>query len=269
MESDTLKEEILKKCAAMDIPLVGFAPADRWDHPLFDPWVPKEFRPSAIFPETKTVIVIGLPVSLPVVDTAPSIWYHEHYKTINALLDQDAYRVATLLTSRGHPSVSVPRDGYGSIAVLLEKPVAFFSHRHAACLAGLGTFGINNTLLTPAFGPRVRFTSVFTAADLPPDPLLEEQLCTRCMACVNACPVKAFDGREYPDGITDKKACATRSDALNKKHISPCGICIRVCPVGEDRARHCRQDTAMYDEGDDRFHHYHRSWQHVRAYGSR
>jgi len=265
--TDTLKQEITRKCAELDIPLAGFAPADRWEVPPFEPWVPEEFRPQAIFPEARTVIVIGMPVSLPVVDTAPSIYYHELYRTVNALLDQNGYRIATFLTARGFPSVWVPRDGYGSISVLKEKPVAFFSHRHAAYLAGLGNFGINNTLLTPEFGPRVRFASIFTAADIPPDPVIEDPLCIRCMRCVSACPVNAIDGKDYPSGLTAKKACATRSEDLNKRFISPCGICIRVCPVGRDRALYHREDMGMYDEGDARFSPYHRAWDHVRSYG--
>ena len=266
---ETVKQEVVRKCRELDIPLVGCATADRWDQPLFDPWVPEEFRPRAIYPETKTVIVIGLPVSLPVVDTAPSIWYRELYKTVNSLLDQDGYRIASFLTGKGFPSVWIPRDGYGSIEVLKERPVAFFSHRHAAFLAGLGNFGINNTLLTPEFGPRVRFASIFTAAELPPDPIISEPLCTRCMRCVDACPVNALESREYPSGLTDKKACATRSEALNKRFQSPCGICIRVCPVGRDRGQYRREDPALYDEGDSRFIPYHCSWKHVRSYGGR
>jgi epoxyqueuosine reductase len=266
---ESLKPQLIRKCAELDIPLVGFAPADRWDEPLFEPWVPEEFRPRSIFPETRTVIVIGLPVSLPVVDTAPSIWYHELYRTVNTLLDQDGYRIASGLTAQGFPSVWVPRDGYGSISVLKEKPIAFFSHRHAAYLAGLGNFGINNALLTPAFGPRVRFASILTAADIPPDPILEEPLCTRCQRCVDACPVKALDGMDYPAGLTDKRACATRSETLSNRFISPCGICIRVCPVGGDRKQYHREDSGMYDEEDSGFSRYHRSWKHVRAYGGR
>ena len=206
-----------------DIPLVGFAPAGRWDISLFEPWVPEEFRPRAIFPEVKTVIVIGMPVSLPIIETTPSIHYHELYRTVNALLDQDGYRIATFLTSEGNPSVWIPRDGYGSISILKENPVAFFSHRHAAYLAGLGNFGVNNTLLTPQFGPRVRFASIFTSAELPEDPILGKPLCIRCMKCVNSCPVKAISGREYPEGLIDKKTCATRSEALFKRSISPAG----------------------------------------------
>jgi epoxyqueuosine reductase QueG len=264
-----LKEEIRRKCAELDIPLVGFAPADRWDTPLFDPWIPAAFCPRAIFKETSTVIVIGLPVSLPVLDTAPSIWYHEHYRTINALLDQNGYRIAAELTRRGYPSLPVPRDGYGSIAVLKERPVAFFSHRHAAYLAGLGTFGINNTLLTPEFGPRVRFASIFTTAEIPPDPVMEKDLCIRCMRCVEACPVNALGEDMYPQGLTDKIACATRAEDLNRRFLSPCGLCIRACPVGHDRDPYPREDINRYNESDDAFASYHRAWNHVRAYGSR
>ncbi len=256
-------------CAGLNIPLVGFAPAGRWDEPLFEPWVPEAFRPRAIFPETNTVIVIGLSVSLPVLESAPSIWYHELYRTVNTLLDQAGYRIAAALSADGHPSVWIPRDGYGSISVLKERPVAFFSHRHAAFLAGLGNFGTNNMLLTPEFGPRVRFTSVLTAAVIKPDPVLEKPLCIRCQQCTKACPVHALDGGDYPQGLTDKKTCAMRSEALSKRFISPCGICIKVCPVGEDRKRFGRTDEGIYDEDNTSFDRYHRAWRHVRSYGGR
>jgi epoxyqueuosine reductase len=267
--SETVRQQVKKMCAELGIPLVGFAPAGRWDEPHFEPWVPEAFRPRAIFPETKTVIVIGLPVSLPVLESAPSIWYHELYRTINTLLDQAGYRVASALTADGHPSVWIPRDGYGSVSVLKDRPVAFFSHRHAALLAGLGNFGTNNTLLTPAFGPRVRFASILTAAEIEPDPVLEKSLCIRCQRCVEACPVHALDGGDYPGALTNKTTCATRSEALAKRYIAPCGICIKVCPVGEDRKRFGREDPEIYNEDNTRFELYHKAWKHVRSYGGR
>jgi epoxyqueuosine reductase len=265
----TLKQKIITKCADLDIPLVGFAPARRWDNPLFVPWIPEEFRPRSIFPETETVIVIGLPVLLPIIETSPSIFYHELYRTVNTLLDAYGYRISLSLNSEGFSSIWIPRDGYGSIGVLKEKPLAFFSHRHAAFLAGLGTFGINNMLLTEKYGPRVRFASIFTSADLPPDPVMKGSLCTKCMQCVDACPVKALDSREYPEGLTDKKACAERSEALNKRYISPCGLCIKVCPIGEDRKLFKREDCRINDEENTAFDQYHRAWNHVRSYGGK
>ncbi|GAB6286152.1 MAG: hypothetical protein STSR0009_23530 [Methanoregula sp.] len=128
---------------------------------------------------------------------------------------------------------------------------------------------MNNMLLTPEYGPRVRFTSIFTAAEIPPDPVMEEPVCIRCMRCVKACPVHALTRGEYPHCLTDKHACATRSEELLRRYISPCGICIKVCPVGADRKLFGREDMGIYDEEDTTFDRYHRAWEHVRSYGIR
>jgi epoxyqueuosine reductase QueG len=266
--SRELKDAVLERCKEMEIPLVGIANVERWEDPPFRPWMPEEFYPQSIFPEARSVIVIGLPITLPVLESSPSIHYRELYNTVNALLDQYTYRLSNFLNDRGHPSIFVPRDGYGSIKVLLENPIAFFSHRHAALLSGLGSFGISNMILTPEYGPRVRFGSIFTAAELPPDPLIEKQLCIRCMRCVDMCPSKALSRQDYPDGLTDRMACAGYSARLFERYISPCGICIKVCPVGEDRVLYGRVDPAIYTDKD-RFPEYHRAWRHVRSYGGR
>lgn len=266
--NNNLKSEILEKCAHLDIPMVGVASTDRWNTPLFDPWIPEEFYPQSIFPEAVSVIVIGLPVSLPVIETTPSIYYHELYRTINTMLDQYGYRLSNFLNNKGYSSIFVPRDGYGDISILIENPVAFFSHKHAAYLAGLGNFGVNNTLLTKAYGPRVRFTSIFTSADLPPDPLMEKDLCIRCMDCVKCCPVGAINEDDYPKGIIDKKLCARYSEKLRNRYISPCGVCIKVCPIGEDRIHYKRQDTSIYLKPENAKK-YHNAREHVRKYGGK
>jgi len=266
--NSTLKAEILEKCIQLDIPLVGVTSTDRWITPLFDPWIPEEFHPRSIFQDAVSVIVIGLPVCLPVIETTPSIYYHELYRTINTMLDQYGYRLSNFLNKKGYPSIFVPRDGYGDISVLIKKPFAFFSHKHAAYLAGLGNFGVNNTLLTKAYGPRVRFTSIFTSADLPPDHLMENELCIRCMDCVKCCPVGAIDEQDYPEGIIDKKLCAKYSEKLRDRYISPCGVCIKVCPVGDDRVHYERQDTSIYTDPKKKPE-YQKSWEHVRQYGGK
>ncbi len=266
--SEELKRVILQRCKSMEIPLVGMVNVERWNNPPFLPWMPEEFYPQSIYPGARSVIVIGLPIPLPVLETSPSIYYRELYTTVNILLDQYSYRLANYLTDRGYPSIFIPRDGYGSIKVLLENPIAFFSHRHAAFLSGLGTFGINNMILTPEYGPRVRFGSILSTADLPPDSLLENQLCIRCMRCVKMCPSSALNKEDYPEGLTNKKACASYSAELNEHYISPCGLCIKVCPVGEDRRIYGRNDDSIYTDRD-RFTDCHNAWDHVRAYGGK
>ncbi|KAF1078147.1 4Fe-4S binding protein [Methanogenium sp. MK-MG] len=266
--TDDLKQKIQTKCREMGIPLFGIADVCRWEDPLLNRDMPEAFYPRSIWPETQSVIVIGLPVHLPALETSPSVWYREEYRTINSLLDQYTYRLAEFLNGQGYPSVSVPRDGYGHVSVLVDKPVSFFSHRHAAYLAGLGNFGVNNMLLTPQYGPRVRFGSILTAAPLPGDQVMEGQLCTRCMQCVEQCPVQALSEDDYPDGLTEKATCAGYSQTLEKHYLAPCGVCIKVCPVGEDRAHYHREDTGIYRnragaEG------CHRAWEHVRRYGAR
>jgi epoxyqueuosine reductase QueG len=263
-----LKDAIRKKCQQLDVPIMGVAPVERWDEAPFDPWVPPDFRPRGVYPEARSVVVIGLPVDLPVLETTPSIFYHELYNTVNRLLDENAYRIASLLNGLGYPSIFTPRDGYGDLEVLKDSPLAFFSHRHAAYLAGLGTFGVNNMLLTPRYGPRVRFTSILTTAPLPPDPIMEGELCVRCMRCVRSCPAQALEEGDYPKNLTQKDLCTEYNLGLAGRHISPCGVCIKVCPVGADRKAFGREDAHLYEDREGHEAH-HRAWEHVRAHGGK
>jgi epoxyqueuosine reductase QueG len=232
-----LRSRIVDKCREWGVDMVGFASADAWDDPPFEPWPPEAFRPKAIFPGCRTVIVLGLPVTLSILETAPSIWYQELYKNLNTQLDERAYQLSQFLNREGFASAYVPRDGYGTVELLLQNPYAFFSHRHAAYLAGLGTFGLNNMLLTKEYGPRVRFVSVFTTAEIPSGGSMDKQLCVRCKRCIQACPVRAIGEVDYPQASIDKASCTARSIELKKRYRSPCGICIKVCPVGRDRKR--------------------------------
>jgi epoxyqueuosine reductase len=245
--------------------LIGFAPVERWEEPPFTPWMPLEFYPQNVMPGTRTVIVIGLPVTLPILETTPSVLYHELYRTVNSLLDQYAYRMALFLEREDYSAVGMTRDGYASLDVLRERPIAAFSHRHAAYFAGLGTFGVNNTLLTERYGPRVRFASILTNAEIEPDPVMKGSLCVRCMRCVEHCPARAIGTGDYPNQIIDKGRCTEHSVSLSRRGISPCGICLKVCPVGRDRAVHGRTDMGIYDGNGP----LESSWNHARAYGSR
>lgn len=234
--------EIAAEARRLGAELVGFAPVGRWDEECV---VPEAYRPDRIWAPTRTVVVLGAPVWLPILEAAPSEWGREQYTVTNELLDLAAYRLAAFLNRRGHASLQVPRDGYGDLSALERLPAAFFSHAWAGRYAGLGTVGWNHTLLTPQFGPRVRLVSVLTALEIPGTPLLDEDLCSRCLACQRACPVGAFTGSaEDRFGSMDKHACMGNSRRLRAAFRNPCGFCIRTCPVGEDRKLFRRADRS-------------------------
>src|SRR3990172_10497806 len=199
----------------------------------------------------------------------------EAYNTSNRRLDDMAFRITSYLNGKGYPSVFFPRDGYGHIDILVEKPLAAFSHRAAAVYAGLGTVGLSHNVLTPEAGPRVRFVSVFTSLKLAAGRPLEKDLCIQCLACAQCCPVDALTPRE--DRIPadyDVLACTKQAQYLTRKRRYPCGICIKVCPIGQDRKlyrsrgylpRYRRESELLRDNPE---HPDYKSWVHVRKYGS-
>ena len=91
---DDLKDRIKLLVKGLGIPLLGFASAERWEDAPFEPWMPSEFYPQNVMPGTNTVVVIGLPVTLPILETTPSVLYHELYRTINGPLWTE-YRTAS------------------------------------------------------------------------------------------------------------------------------------------------------------------------------
>ena len=233
MSRTQLKEKLTAIARSMGIVDVGFASAGMWDtDPLVSSRIRPESRPASIMIGTKTVIVLGIPISNATLQTAPSIAYNHAYKNINSMLDMAAQRITMELMDRGFEAMPIPRDGYHGITGLRDTASAFFSHRHAAYLAGMGTFGVNNVIITPKNGPRIRWVSILTDAELPSGKPMEKEVCIHCNRCVKVCPQNSLRPGHYPDCITDKERCIDRSEMLAKQGISPCGLCIAACPIG-------------------------------------
>ncbi|GHT30216.1 4Fe-4S ferredoxin [Bacteroidia bacterium] len=264
-----LRLQITRKAKQLGADLVGFAPVSRWEE-LNE--VPAPFYPQHIFPFTRTVIVLAVPVFIPMVDTTPSVVYAELYNTTNRILDEMAYKLAQFINGKGHRSVYFPRDAYGDISALIDKPEAAFSHVLAAKYAGLGTIGFSHALLTKEYGPRVRLVSVFTDAELSPDPMPEKELCIHCELCSKCCPTDSLLSSQKPVADMDKHNCSIYHQQLKQRFCYPCGVCIKVCPIGNDRKLY-GQPTQKYlkekkDLGKEVNSNDYPDWTHIRNFGS-
>ncbi|MCL2111392.1 MAG: 4Fe-4S binding protein [Clostridiales bacterium] len=110
-----------------------------------------------------------------------------------------------------------------------------WSERHAAFAAGLGTFGVSRGLITE-LGTAGRFASLVTTLPLAPTPrpytgLLE--YCTRCGACVAACPSGAIPA----DGLKDHLPCSLHLIKIKEKEdpYFGCGKCQSGMPCSFSR----------------------------------
>jgi O-acetylhomoserine (thiol)-lyase len=247
MTASELRRKIAGEGRRLGLSLMGFAGVERWEtgKPMppkgYDSLSEGAFYPQTIWPWARTVISGAVQIFLPMLESTPSIVYSEAYNTTNRLLDEAAYRLAALLCGFGYKAFFYPRDGYGDISALVERPEASFSQVIAAKFAGLGTIGSNHCLLTPEFGPRVRLVTVITDAEIPSDSMREKDLCTGCGLCRANCPMRVFnllprkaaDQHRFPE--MDKYACAKYHQFLKKEYRYPCGVCTLVCPVGKDR----------------------------------
>jgi epoxyqueuosine reductase QueG len=274
MTQRNIRSKVIKEARRLGAELVGFAPVSRWDD--FDE-VPELYRPRSVWREAETVIVLGVPILLPIIESTPSVNYQELYNTTNQLLDRAAYLLSVFLNNLGFASIFLPRDGYGNLEILRRKPVAGFGHVYAGKYAGLGTVGLHNMLITPEFGPRVRLVSVFTEAKIDGSPLQKKELCPKCGLCARLCPVDAF--KESEDKIAaemDKNRCTVRHQELRKKSCWPCGICAKVCPIGADRVLYKRRNVRYLREGkspsgvpeSNRKPAPYGEWEHLREHGS-
>jgi epoxyqueuosine reductase QueG len=158
----------------------------------------------------------------------------ECYEYVNRRLNDIASRVASTLQSAGYKALPIP----ASERVDDERICAMFSHKLGAHLAGLGWIGRSCMLVTPEFGPRVRWVSVLTDAPLPPTGAPMDQRCGTCHECVDNCPSRAIKGPAFTEAEPrevrfNALACQEYIRALEaREETAVCGMCTAVCPHG-------------------------------------
>lgn len=146
--------------------------------------------------------------------------------------------LAKTLTTSGYPALAPERlPDFGTHNSKNFGIASNWSERHVAFIAGHGTFGLSDGLIT-RWGKAVRFGSVVVKADLPPSKRdygdNHHAWCLwyakgKCGACISRCPAAAIT----TDGGHDKSACfnyirevtapyATKTYATG---ATPCGLC--------------------------------------------
>ena len=109
--------------------------------------------------------------------------------------------------------------------------------KHLAVAAGIGEQGKNTLVISPRFGPWLRFMAIRTNAPLAatgPGAYMREgnPRCEGCDECVRACPESIL----APYRLLDADRCLAAISEDRPAGLAICDRCVVTCPVGERRA---------------------------------
>jgi epoxyqueuosine reductase QueG len=193
---------------------------------------PKKHRPIDFLPNAKSAVSIGLRINRSSILQLPETIreYKIDYEITNIKLNALAWEVSRFLEDLGYPALAIP----ASLPYDKSREFGDMSHKHVAVAAGLGTFGLNNLVLTPEYGPYIRFVTVITDAPLRSDKPLTVDICLgeKCLKCVKACPPKALENATYNANEgwrMNKEKCHDYMHIISSGDV--CGLCIKACPV--------------------------------------
>lgn len=174
------------------------------------------------------VIVMGHAMDPDLVDTYPSALAGASTGLEYSHETQIVIQLATYIRNLGYEAVGSMND----TALVIPYAVK----------AGLGEYGRNQMVITPEFGPRIRFSKIFTSLPLKadaPKPLGIKQYCEICTRCADACPPRALPfgepeceahNRSTMAGVKKWSADCEKCFGYWAKLKTDCAICMRVCP---------------------------------------
>ncbi|MCA2011738.1 4Fe-4S dicluster domain-containing protein [Cereibacter sphaeroides] len=179
-----------------------------------------------------SVIVLGHQMDQPLVQTYPSA-------LAGAATGREYSHEAAIVMQL---AAFIRNLGYEAVASMNDTGLVI----PYAVKAGLGEYARNQLVITPEFGPRLRFSKIFTNLPLAhgaPKPLGVKAVCEICTRCADACPVKALPfgapeaggaNRSAIKGVVKWTSDAEKCFGYWAKLASDCAICLRVCPFNRD-----------------------------------
>lgn len=253
------KSAIRAKAQELGIDLIGFAGRERFFDACGVPVLPEGRDPFKIFPEGKTVILVGRLIPRGALRGAQEGTTFASYGNFGAKMLDDqfvaasTYDIVRFIEDAGYEACPIfPNpDAINNMGVPVEpgKPAPNVApdFDYAAVACGLGEIGLSGQFLSPAFGPRQRFQMIITDAELGSDPLYSgEKLCNQCGACVKACPMAAASvektkirvicGKTFPVAEFDNNLCKVCQSGGTPNRLHPKGepdrmaaACNRAC----------------------------------------
>jgi epoxyqueuosine reductase len=207
-------------------------------------------RPSDVYPEAASLVVLGIVVADEAQNTSvsiPSGYYpgldqEQYFNFYYEITEARAWRLADRLHKE-----------YG----LRSRPTHRVALKPAASLAGLGHIGRSTLLITPDWGPRVRLVGLLAeealTADRPyeRDLCAEQPLCREKPLCIAACPYRAIapgDSLGIPPGkkvtiercvvyhVNDREITKPWDRFIRKateRGFMECTLCNLACPYGQ------------------------------------
>jgi len=190
------KGQIKEYALSRGLDLFGVANIERFKD------APVRMDPASIFPEAKSVIVVGRRIvrggwrGIEEGTYWPNYTYFDYSGLLNTyFLQMPLYETACFIEDHGYEAVPVYSgvpEAQAPVEPLRKGGVApdvFLAIRIAAVAAGIGEIGWSKVFLTKKFGPRQRLAAILTDLELEPDPLVEpNSICKLDMACVKGCP---------------------------------------------------------------------------------
>jgi len=216
-------KDYARQCGA---DLVGVASIDRFKD------IAPEHNPLAIFPEAKSVVVVGRRITrgtLRGVEEGTQLGIYNLYGSDwldNRFVALTTFRVAEFLEDHRWEAVplaplsaQIPPSGI-PVKPSLPAPNVLVDLEDAAVRAGLGEIGFCRVFLSSQFGPRQRFQAVLTDAVLEPDPILQTPICQGCQDLDKVCPLGALHSEQK----TVMEVCGKRM-TLAEVDYSVCRNC--------------------------------------------